>query len=180
MIVFLDFEASSLGKRSFPVEVGWVWEDGREEIHLIRPALDWTEWSAEAEAIHGLSRERLEREGEPHGEVARRMLAELTGHVLYASAPSWDGQWLSRLLRAAGQPRHALRLRDTEEARRNAALAALASAEPGRRETLLAEVLAAVAREGREATPAHRALADAKREMDLLRGIPARVRAALG
>ncbi|WP_043836436.1 transcriptional regulator [Muricoccus aerilatus] len=169
MIVFLDFEASSLGKRSFPVEVGWVREDGREESHLIRPAPDWTEWSAEAEAIHRLTRERLEREGEPHGEVARRMLAELSGHALYASAPSWDGQWLSRLLRAAGQPRHALRLRDTEDARRDAALAALTAAgvEPSRCDKLLAEILADIVREQREATPAHRALEDAKSELRL-------------
>ena len=26
MLVFLDFEASSLGKRSYPIEVGWVFE----------------------------------------------------------------------------------------------------------------------------------------------------------
>ena len=38
MLVFLDFEASSLGKRSYPIEVGWVFEDGRSEAHLIRPA----------------------------------------------------------------------------------------------------------------------------------------------
>lgn len=33
MIVFIDFEASSLGKRGFPVEVGWAAEDGSEEAH---------------------------------------------------------------------------------------------------------------------------------------------------
>lgn len=34
MLVFLDFEASSLGKRSYPIEVAWVVEDGRSEAHL--------------------------------------------------------------------------------------------------------------------------------------------------
>jgi hypothetical protein len=181
VIVFLDFEASSLGKRGFPVEVGWVGEDGTEEAHLIRPAPDWEEWSEEAERIHGIPRERLELEGEPHGEVARRMVEVLTGNALYASAPSWDGQWLSRLLRAAGLPRHALRLRDTEEARREAALAALAGSglNPAAQEAVLGAVLAAAEREGRAAAPAHRALADARREMDLWRGIGGRMRDAL-
>ena len=45
MKAFLDFEASSLEKGGFPVEVGWVLEDGAEEAHLIRPAPDWTVWS---------------------------------------------------------------------------------------------------------------------------------------
>ena len=121
MIVFLDFEASSLGKRGFPIEVGWAAEDGSERGSLIRPAPGWEEWSAEAEGIHGITRERLLREGEPHEAVAARLVEQLTGHALYASAPSWDGQWLSRLLRAAGLPRHALRLRDTDEAQAQAA-----------------------------------------------------------
>ncbi len=181
MIVFLDFEASGLGKRSFPIEVGWVGEDGSEESHLIRPAPDWEEWDREAEAIHGLSRERLAREGEPHGAVARRMVERLSGQDLYASAPSWDGQWLSRLLRAAGLPRHALRLRDTEEARHAAAIAALAEAgrDPSRHEGLVIQVLGDAAREAGEGVPAHRALEDAKREMAIWRGMGDRVRAAL-
>jgi hypothetical protein len=37
MRVFLDFEASSLGKNGYPIEVGWVFEDGACEAHLIRP-----------------------------------------------------------------------------------------------------------------------------------------------
>ncbi|WP_458096788.1 3'-5' exonuclease [Roseomonas sp. WA12] len=182
MIVFLDFEASGLGKRSFPIEVGWVFEDGRTEEHLIRPAAEWEEWDPDAERIHGLTRERLAKEGEPHGQVARRMVEVLSGHVLYASAPSWDGQWLSRLLRAAGLPRHALRLRDTEEARRDAALAALEAAgtDPTERDSLLRAVLEALEQEARAATPAHRAVADAEREMALWRGVRERVRNVTG
>ncbi|SDB21653.1 3'-5' exonuclease family protein [Belnapia rosea] len=102
MIIFLDFEASSLGKGGFPIEVGWAAEDNTEESHLIRPAPGWEEWSAEAEGIHGITRDQLLREGTPHDAVAQRMMETLTGHELFASAPSWDGQWLSKLLRAAG------------------------------------------------------------------------------
>lgn len=116
MLVFLDFEASSLSERSYPIEVAWVFEDGRAEAHLIRPAPEWVDWDPAAQAIHGIDRATIEREGTPHAEVAQRMLDQLTGHDLRASAPSWDGKWLSVLLRGAGLPRHSLRLRDSDEA----------------------------------------------------------------
>ena len=38
MLVFLDFESSSLGKRSYPIEVAWVFANGRLESHLTLPA----------------------------------------------------------------------------------------------------------------------------------------------
>src|SRR5579875_903578 len=102
MRVFLDFEASSLAKRGYPIEVAWVFEDGGSEEHLIRPAPDWTDWDASAEALHRISRARLESEGEPVEAVAHRLLEALSPHAVYASAPSWDGKWLSALLRAGG------------------------------------------------------------------------------
>ncbi len=168
--VFVDFEASSLGRRGFPVQVGWVFEDGEVEEHLIAPAPGWEEWSDEAEAIHGFSRERLLRDGAAHDVVARRMLTALGGHRLHASAPSWDGKWLSLLLRAAGLPRHALRLSDTEDARIEAIAAALeAGGVPTEARGALAESVVAAARDAADGldAPAHRALADARRELDL-------------
>jgi len=130
MVVFLDFEASSLAKLSYPIEVAWVFEDGASETHLIQPAPQWTDWDAEAEAIHRISRETLQNEGDPHDAVARRMVDQLSGHSLFASAPSWDGKWLSALLRAAKLPRHALRLRDSDEALAEAARDILAPSCP--------------------------------------------------
>ena len=165
MLVFLDFEASSLARHSYPIEVAWVFEHGASETHLIRPAPGWDDWDAQAEAIHHIPRTRLLAEGTPHDEVAQRMVASLSGHDLTASAPSWDGKWLSALLRAAAIPRHRLRLRDTEEVQRETARAILVSHLPA--EHLEAEVerlrTAAI-----EALPpletAHRALADAEAE----------------
>lgn len=165
MRVFLDFEASSLGEGGFPVEVAWVFEHGRSETHLIRPAPDWTEWDPEAQAIHRISREQLEAEGADHADVAARMLDQLSGHALYVTAPSWDGQWLSRLLRAAGLPRHALRLKDSDEAHREAALNVLEVLGVRDDPEAVAERLIAQARLNvLPKTPAHRALADAEAE----------------
>jgi hypothetical protein len=164
MLVFLDFEASSLGKRSYPIEVGWVFEDGSSESCLICPAPDWTDWDEEAEAIHHIERSELLAKGTPHDAVARRMIEALSGHDLLASAPSWDGKWLSALLRAAGLPRHSLRLRDSDDALRESAAAILTPVmPPDRLDQAVAEVLSLTeAPVGRQ--PAHRALSDAQDE----------------
>jgi len=165
VLVFLDFEASSLAKTGYPIEVAWVFEDGRSETHLIRPAPQWTDWDADAEAIHGIGRAALGAEGTPHDTVAGRMIEVLSGHALRASAPSWDGKWLSALLRAAGLPRHALRLRDTEEAQRELVAERLAGVVEGAAlERCAADILERVRRAADRQTVRHRALEDAERE----------------
>ncbi len=165
MNVFLDFEASSLAKHGYPIEVGWVFEDGRERSCLIRPPVEWSDWDPAAEAIHGIRRETLISDGEEVAAVAARMVDELGGHALHASAPSWDGKWLSALLRAGGLPRHALRLRDTEDAQRDSARAVLDGRVPQAEvESLAGEAVALAEVRSREQPPAHRALADARAE----------------
>ncbi|WP_312490522.1 transcriptional regulator [Sphingomonas sp.] len=164
MNVFLDFEASSLSDHSYPIEIAWVFEDGRTQSHLIAPAPGWDDWNAEAERIHGLSRDTLIRDGVSHDSVARQMVEALSGHALFASAPSWDGKWMSVLLRAAGFPRHTLRLRDTDIALRDAATRILRdSLSPESLEARIDE-LVAWSHTIKDSTPAHRALADAMEE----------------
>jgi hypothetical protein len=166
MKVFLDFEASSLSKRSYPIEVAWVFQDGRSESHLIAPAPGWDDWSATAEAIHGISRERLLESGEPHRAVAARMVEALDGHDLFASAPSWDGKWMSYLLRSSGFPRHSLRLRNTDEALRETATEILKPVLSAARLELEVHNIVAVASAAKVLAPVHRALADATGEYD--------------
>lgn len=167
MLVFLDFEASSLSDRSYPIEVGWVFEDGGRESHLIRPAPEWTEWDPAAEAVHRIPRELLLTQGSSHDQVARRMVEVLSGHDLCASAPSWDGKWLSALLRAAGLPRRALRLRDTDEALKDTARAILAPVLPLQRfESAVGELVTLTDLRQIDDRPAHRALADAEQERE--------------
>ena len=89
---------------------------GRSESHLLRPLPAWTDWDERAATIHGISQSQLLAEGEPVAEVAQHLITTMAGHVVYASSPSWDGKWLSVLLRGAGLSRHALRLRDTDDA----------------------------------------------------------------
>lgn len=168
MRVFLDFEASSLSDDSYPIEVGWITEAGAEEQHLIRPAPAWSDWDPAAEALHGLSRARLEAEGEPPAAVAQRTFAALKDHELFASAPSWDGKWLSLLLRSGGIPRHALRLRDADEAHLAAACDILRPALPEAVALEAAVRLLAEARARIEiGPPRHRALPDARQEREV-------------
>ena len=165
MLVFLDFEASSLSKQSYPIEVAWMFEDGRSEAHLIRPLPEWTDWDDEAEAIHGISCATLLRDGTDPAHVAARMVETLGGHDLLASAPSWDGKWLSVLLRGGGLPRHALRLRDSDDVHADAASAILADAvPPDRLRATVDELLARAEPRAAGLPPAHRALADAEEE----------------
>jgi hypothetical protein len=162
MHVFLDFEASSLAKRSYPIEVAWVFEDGASQSYLIRPAPGWDDWDPRSEAIHHIPREALLREGTAHDEVARQMVAQLTGHDLCASAPSWDGKWLSTLLRAAGLPRHALRLRATLDVQRDTARTIVQGhVPPDRTDAIVTALVGDVRDAGQRTPPRHRALADA-------------------
>lgn len=172
MRVFLDFEASSLADDSYPIEIGWAAEDGSAEAHLIRPAPAWSDWDPAAQAMHGLTRARLCDEGEPHDQVALRTLAALAGHDLFASAPSWDGKWMSVLLRSAGLPRHALRLKDSDEAHRETVRELLQGRVPDAAIAVIAGDLIAAARgEVAVGPPRHRALADAQVELDVWRAV---------
>jgi hypothetical protein len=168
MRAFLDFEASSLGDDSYPIEVGWVFEDGRSESHLIKPAPQWVDWDAGAEALHGISRVTLEANGTSHEAVAHRLLDTLADHAVYANAPSWDGKWLSVLFRAAGMPRHAMRLRDSDEAYAEAALEVLAASMPAEMaRTLAAEIVGRALEAAAQRPVGHRALADAEQQRQI-------------
>jgi hypothetical protein len=178
MRVFLDFEASSLAKASYPIEIAWVFEAGQSETHLIAPVPAWTDWDEGAAKIHGIARGDLIAHGMPVEQLAERMLEILGPHDLFASAPSWDGKWLSALLRAAGKPRHALRLRDTEEARAEMARAVLGDRLVGSAlEDALADLLAETKTYSETLHVTHRALGDAQRERDLCLRIVERAKA---
>lgn len=102
-MIFLDFEASSLSDSSFPVEVGWCDHAlTRGWSAIIKPHSAWREWGAGAEQLHGLSRERIERDGLPLADVMERLNADLAGLEIVSDNPEWERFWLSRLAAAAG------------------------------------------------------------------------------
>lgn len=103
-LAFVDIEASGLGSKSWPVEVGWAFEEGAATSILVRPDKSWSDdaWDAGAERLHGLDRARLDAEGLDAREVCAAMNGALVDAEVYSDAPDWDGFWLFRLFSAGG------------------------------------------------------------------------------
>lgn len=102
----IDFEASCLPQygQSYPVELGLAAPDGRSWSWLIRPHSCWQgwQWAEEAEALHGLSREKLACEGVPAEDVAEQFLA-IAGQCRLVADSRCDQLWLKILFAAAGR-----------------------------------------------------------------------------
>lgn len=75
-------------------------ENGQGESHLICPEPSWTNWSAQSEEIHGISRALLSQEGKPADWVVHRALTVLKGAILVSDNPAFDAHWLSMLFKA--------------------------------------------------------------------------------
>lgn len=102
----LDIEASGFGPRSYPIEVGYVLADGRTRCTLVRPPGHWTHWDAEAERVHGISRELLGRHGRSVVDVARMLNTDLAGQTVYCDGWAHDFPWLALLFDEAGLAMH--------------------------------------------------------------------------
>lgn len=106
-IAFLDVESSGLEPGSYPVEVGVCGDGLSPRSWLVLPHPEWpaSAWSEEAEALHGISRETLGREGLPALQVADELDRHLLGLAVHSDAVGFDGEWLDVLYRAAGRVR---------------------------------------------------------------------------
>jgi hypothetical protein len=99
----LDIEASGLGRGSYPVEVGYVLEDGGSQCMLVRPEPDWNHWNPAAQGLHRIRREDLLECGLPTGVVAQELNKHLSGRTLYTDAWGHDYSWLALLYDVAGR-----------------------------------------------------------------------------
>jgi hypothetical protein len=96
--IFMDFEASSLNKDSYPIEVAWSDEQGRVESYFIKPEISWNDWDGYAEhEIHGISREQLLEEGLSVEWVIGRMRGRLKDKIVYVDGGQFDVIWCERL-----------------------------------------------------------------------------------
>ena len=109
-LLFIDFEASSLDKASWPIEIGFAWLDGdeiRSAAKLIRPEPNWSPsaWSRASAAIHKIPREALD-DADTAADVAHWAIDLIGELTLISDAPAFDQYWLDRLLETApGLPR---------------------------------------------------------------------------
>jgi hypothetical protein len=97
----IDVEASGLGRGSYPVEVGYVLDDGDSQCMLVRPEPGWNHWNAAAEALHRIKRADLLEYGLPSAVVAGELNHRLCGRTLYTDAWGYDYSWLAILYDAA-------------------------------------------------------------------------------
>jgi hypothetical protein len=103
-IAFIDLEASGLGPKSWPIEIGWGFVGWPVRSMLIKPSENWSleAWEKSAEDLHGISPDILIREGTPPLEAALVLNAAFNNADVYSDAPDYDGFWLYRLYEAAG------------------------------------------------------------------------------
>lgn len=113
MIMIIDFEASSLSKDSYPIEVAWGNSADSIRSHLINPETvpGWVDWHPASEKIHNISREYLAAEGEPATAVATSLYTALQSHEVYCDGGKFDQMWLNRLLAVINQAPGSIRLK---------------------------------------------------------------------
>ncbi|HET8710614.1 MAG TPA: hypothetical protein VFM32_04520 [Spongiibacteraceae bacterium] len=99
--IVLDIEASGLGRGSYPIEVGYVLEDGHSRCFLVKPRGDWQMWDRNAERLHGISRAQLLMRGVDVVTVAETLNRELGGMTVYTDAWGNDQSWLALLFDCA-------------------------------------------------------------------------------
>ncbi len=102
--IIIDIEASGFGPGSYPIEIGIALPDRQTHCYLIRPAKTWNHWDRTAEAVHGISREILERKGRGPDYVAYRINELLAGQTAYTDAWGHDLSWLGQLHEISGIP----------------------------------------------------------------------------
>jgi len=103
---FLDVEASSLNKNSYPIEIAWSDSLGNIECHLINPyAIDtWTDWDYESQQIHGLSRKTCREQGVHPKWLCDKMSDSIRpNETIYADGGSFDEYWVDTLYGAGSK-----------------------------------------------------------------------------
>ncbi len=99
--IVLDVEASGFGRKSYPIEVGFVRGDGSTFCTLIRPEPEWNHWDDGAQKLHHISRELVLARGVPVPDVARTLNVELRGQTVYSDGWANDYSWLGVLFDVA-------------------------------------------------------------------------------
>lgn len=168
--VLLDIEASSLHQGGFPIEIAWIDDRGVEATHLIRPEPTWREWSYASECVHHIPYDTVVTEGESAAEVAREIVSDLSqGKTIYSDNPEFDGRWLGMLLAAAGFDPQALLILDLVALEAKFMVPVLHNFPRSFREENKRIRLLAHEHADRTSPRTHRALADVKRHVVMIR-----------
>lgn len=93
----IDFEASSLSGRSYPIQVGVVMNDGREYMAYIKPISKWIDWNPLSEKIHNISRDYIESYGEEAINVAHELNNLIGTDTVFCDGGVYDFHWCNAL-----------------------------------------------------------------------------------
>jgi hypothetical protein len=106
-VAIIDFEASCLPEdgESYPIEVALARVGGLAKSWLIRPSARWRfwDWSDEAEDLHGISQDLLQRQGLPVQQVLAELALAAQGCRVYADS-DLDAYWMETLVQACRVP----------------------------------------------------------------------------
>lgn len=103
MIWFIDIEASSFDNDSYPIEIALgginpqTFSVTETYSWMIAPMKHWTNWSAEAEKVHGISRDEILLGVDAH-EVASEINAIVENQTIWSDAAQFDRRWLNKLM----------------------------------------------------------------------------------
>ena len=115
-IIFIDFEATSLGPDSRPIEFAACDEEGHFWAFFIKPEPTWTDWDAASQALHGITQAEIQRFGHSAKDASDRVFTILLeADYIYSDHPLHDEVWLAELLRVGGYAPRGFRLRDVSE-----------------------------------------------------------------
>lgn len=101
-LAVIDVEASGFGRGSYPIEIGFVLEDGTPHCFLVRPDEHWTHWDEAAAQVHKIPRAALFKRGLPITTVAAHLNEILDARIVYSDGWSFDRTWLALLFDVAG------------------------------------------------------------------------------
>jgi hypothetical protein len=102
VLAIIEIASSGLGPDSYPIAIAWqVLRGGLEQHRLIRPLPSWRSWQREAEAAHGITRQRLVDDGRPADIVATDLSRDLERATIFSDALGLDQAWLDQLFAAA-------------------------------------------------------------------------------
>ena len=100
----IDIEASGFGRKSYPIEVGFILGNGNTFCSLITPDEEWQRWDDEAERTHGIDRQKLFDFGKPVKQIAIKLNELLFDETIYSDAWANDACWLGLLFEVAQIP----------------------------------------------------------------------------
>jgi hypothetical protein len=103
-IMTLDIEASGLGDESYPIQIGYSFEEKGKLVtkeFFIKPAEHWEYWDDEAEEfIHHIPRQAL-KNGLSIQDACEKLNLDLIGAEIIVDSKEYDVFWLEKLFSEA-------------------------------------------------------------------------------